>query len=326
MNQHEFDFNKDVNELTYTEEDSLRINKIVSDYQEKKNIIIDEVIIINLFFEEYCIEITKKLKSLGYFDVTWEFESNSFGRFYYDFINDNKTFNSSTLSEFIVLYFYNINSSVRANDFQNNSISDFSLDRKITEGILEQIQVEDFHNAVLNYMVYLKIWNQYKIYNNPFNNNKALLIHRIFAEKVWPKSLISYEAICEFEKSIKKQINYISGKNIYLPFFDTKVSSHYSENYLKERTKLKENIENLFEYDLTDESESYHYLIEDLINKPTERDHKKNIILSKVDKQMIPNEEDINMFLKLYESTFEKELGKMLLSKFYLYDFLDFDR
>ena len=100
----------------------------------------------------------------------------------------------------------------------------------------------------------------------------------------------------------------------------------YSENYLKERTKLKENIENLFEYDLTDESESYHYLIEDLINKPTERDHKKNIILSKVDKQMIPNEEDINMFLKLYESTFEKELGKMLLSKFYLYDFLDFDR
>ena len=132
MNQHEFDFNKDVNELTYTEEDSLRINKIVSDYQEKKNIIIDEVIIINLFFEEYCIEITKKLKSLGYFDVTWEFESNSFGRFYYDFINDNETFNSSTLSEFIVLYFYNINSSVRANDFQNNSISDFSLDRKIT--------------------------------------------------------------------------------------------------------------------------------------------------------------------------------------------------
>jgi hypothetical protein len=111
-----------------------------------------------------------------------------------------------------------------------------------------------------------------------------------------------------------------------LPFFDTKANRYYSENYLKERTKLKENIEKLFEYDLTDESEPYHYLIKDLINKPTESDYKKNIILSKVDNQMMPNEEDVKMFLKLYESTFEKKLGKLLLSKFYLYNFLDYDR
>lgn len=324
MNQQEFDFNKDINEPSFTAEDNLRINEIVFDYQAKKNTINDEAIIIKLFFEEYCIEITKRLKSLGYFDGAWELESNSFGRFYYDFINDKKTFNSSTLLEFIVLYFYNINSSVRVIDFQKNSISDFSFDRKITESILEKIQVEDFHNAVLNYMIYLKIWNQFKIYNNPFNNNKALLIHRIFAEKVWPKNLLSYEAINEFEKSIQKLINYLSDKNIYLPFFDTKANSYYSENYLKERAKLKENIEKLFEYDLTDESESYRNLIEDLINKPLESSYKKKIILSKVEKQMMPREEDINMFLKLSESPFENELGKWLLSKFYFYQLLNY--
>lgn len=325
MNQQEFDFNKDINEPTYTAEDNLRINEIVSDYQAKKNIINDEAIIIKLFFEEYCIEITKRLKSLGYFDGAWEFESNSFGRFYYDFINDKKNFNSSTLSEFIVLYFHNINSSVRAIDFQKNSISDFSFDRKITESILEKIQVEDFHNAVLNYMIYLKIWNQFKIYNNPFNNNKALLIHRIFAEKVWPKNLLSYEVINEFEKSIKKLTNYLSDKNIYLPFFDTIARSYYSEKYLFERNKLEENIVKLFEYDLTDETEPYRCLIEDVINQPSANWYKKDIIRSKVNKQMIPGEEDIEMFIKLYESPSENELGKWLLFKFYLYGFLNYN-
>jgi hypothetical protein len=325
MNQQEFDFNKDINEATYTVEENLRIDKIVSDYQAKKNTINDEAIIIKLFFEEYCIEISKRLKSLGYLNGTWEFESNSFGRFYYDFINDKQNFNNSTLSEFIVLYLYKINSNVRVIDFQNNSISNFIFDRKITESILEKIQIEDFHNAALYYIIYLKIWNQFKIYNNPFNNNKALLIHRIFADKVWPKNLLSYEAINEFEKSIQKLINYLSDKNIYLPFFDTQANSYYSENYLLERAKLKENIEKLFEYDLTDESEPYHCLIKDLINKPTESDYKKNIIISKVDKQMMPNEEDFKMFLKLYECTFEKELGKTILSKFYMYNFLNYD-
>ena len=86
-----------------------------------------------------------------------------------------------------------------------------------------------------------------------------------------------------------------------------------------------ENIYKLFEYDLTDESEPYHYLIKDLINNPKESGYKKNIILSKVDKQMMPNEEDVKMILNLYECNFEKELCKTLLSKFYLYNFLNYD-
>lgn len=36
MNQQEFNFNKDINEPTYTAEGNLRINEIVSKYQDKK--------------------------------------------------------------------------------------------------------------------------------------------------------------------------------------------------------------------------------------------------------------------------------------------------
>jgi hypothetical protein len=326
MNQQEFNFNKNVNEITFTPEDNLRINEMVFEFQDKKNSLNDETIIINLFFEIDFIEITKKLKALSYFNGDWEFEVNSFGGFYYDFICSNTTFNSTTsLSEFIVLFFYKINDNIKAIDFQKNTKSDFYFDRKVTESILDKIQIGDISNAVLNYIIYLKIWNIFNIYNNPFNNNKALLIHRIFSEKVWPKNLISYESINEFEISIQKIINDISDKNIYFPFFDTSESNHYSENYLKERSKLKENIEKLFEYDLTDESEPYFYLIEDLINNPQENAYKKRIIISKIEKQMMPSKEDITMFLKLYNSPFEKELGKTLLSNFYLFNLLNYD-
>jgi hypothetical protein len=324
MNPQEFDFNKDENDLIYTPEDNLRINKIVSDYQDKKNTINDNVIIIQLFFEEYCIEITKKLRILGYFDMSWKFESNSFGRFYYDFIYDNKSFNNSTLLEFIVSYVYKINGSIRAIDFQKNSISNFHFDRKITEGILKKIQNKDFDNAALNYLIYLKIWNQFKIYNNPFNNNKALLIHRIFAEKIWPKNRISYEAIDEFQKLVQKLINYISTKNLYFPFFDTAESILYTEKYLQERAKLKINIEKLFDYELTDESEPYNSLIDDIINNPLENQYKKELIQSKVEKKMLPSFDDIKMVEKLYRFSTEKEFGKWLLSKFYLFNTLDY--
>jgi hypothetical protein len=324
MNQQEFDFNKEVNDSTYSLDDNIKINKIVASYQDKKNNIKDEVIIINLFFEEYSIEITKRLKSIDYFLGTWVFEPNSFGRLYFDFICNKPNINSSSLSEFIILVLGNLNERIKASDFQKNSISDFSFDRKITEGFLEKLQIGEIHNVILYYVIYVKIWNHFKIYNNPFNNNKALLIHRIFAQQVWPKTLISYEVINAFEKSVHQIINSISHKNIYMPFFDRKESNEYLEKYLIERTNLKENIEKLFEYDLTDESEQYHILIEDILKKPLENAYKKDIVYSKINKQMMPNEEDIIMFQKLYESTSEKELGKLILSKFYLYNLLDY--
>lgn len=326
MNQQEFDFNKDINEPVCTAEVNLRINEIVSDYQLKKNTINDEVIITKLFFEEYCLEITKRLKSLGYFDGSWEFELNSFGRFFYDFIYNKKTFNNSILSEFIVLYIININAVVRAIDFQNNSISNFTFDRKITEGILQQIQDGDIKNAAFLYLVYLKIWNHFDIYNEPFNNQKAQLINDILSKKIWPKNLISYELYFEFEQKVKQLLKSLSLNNIYIPFFDDKVNSLYSEIYLNSRNRLRGNVEKLFEHDFTDETEPYFSLIEDVISNPSENSYKKKIILSKVEKQMMPSEKDVNMFLKLYESAFERELGKSLLSKFYLYNLLNYDR
>lgn len=325
MSQQEFDFNKDVNEPTFTWEDNLKIDKIVSDFQDLKNKIKNETLIINLFFEEHCIEISKRLKSLGYFDEVWEFETNSFGEAFYYFITKRNSFNNSTLLEFIIYFLGNLNESIKASDFQKNSISNFSFDRKITESILDEIQENNINSAVFIYVVYLKIWNSFKIYIEPFNNNKALLIHRIFSDRIWPKKLITYEVFNEFEKSVQTHINYILNKNIYLPFFDVISRSHYSEKYLQERIKLKENIERLFEYDLTDDSEPYHCLIEDLINNPLENAYKKDIIRSKVNKQMMPKDEDINMFLRLYENQSENELGKLLISKFYLFELLNYD-
>lgn len=323
MNQEEFDFNKVVNELTYTAEYNLRINKIVSDYQDKKNYLNYETIIVNLFFEESCVEIINKLKSLDYYDSEWVFEANSFGMRFYKFIKERETFNASTIYEFIILIVCNLNVNIKAIDFQNNLIDSFALDRKITEGILQQIQDGDIKNAVILYLVYLKIWNHFDIYNEPFNNQKAQLINDIFSKKIWPKDLISYEVYFEFEQNVKQVLKSLSLNDIYIPFFDDKVNSFYSEIYLKSRNKLIMNIEKLFEYDLTDETEPYFSLIEDVISNPSENRYKKDIILSKVDKQMMPSEEDIKMFVKLFESSSERELGKWLLATFYLYEFVE---
>jgi hypothetical protein len=325
MKQQEFDFNRDINEPIFKSEESLLIDEIVSVYEAKSKFQKDEKIMFQLFFEEHCIEISKRLKFLGFFNGEWKLDKNSFELFFFDFIKNKITFDSSTLSEFIISLLGKLKIKVETTDFQNNSISVFSFDRKITESILEQIQVGKIHNATLIYIVYLKIWNHFKIYNDPFNNNKAWLIHKIFSESIWKKNLISYEAFSEFEKSVQTQIILISNNHIYFPFFDIKDRSYYLEKYLQMRNKLKENIEKLYEYDNTDESEPYRCLIKDLISQPSDNAYKKELIRLKVDKQMMPNEEDIRMFIKLFESSSENKFGKWLLSKFYLFNYLNYE-
>lgn len=325
MNQQELDFNRDVNEQTYTLEESLKINEIVSAYQAKKNVLKDEIIIIQLFFEDYCIEISKRLKLAGFFKGDWKFEENSFGLYFYDFLQNKIIFNDTTLTEFIILLFGHLNCGVKAINFQKNSESDFAFDRKTTEDILNNIVNGDNKTASFIFLAYMKIWNFYKIYKQPFNNNKALLIHRIFSENIWPKNLISYEAYNKFELSVKQIINEASVKYLYIPFFDNQEYDYYSNNYLKEKNKLKQNIENLFDYDLTDESEPYSSLIEDILNNPSENAYKKELIFSKVERKMLPTPNDIEMFTRLYETAIHREFGKKLLSKFYLFNILNFE-
>lgn len=324
MNQQEFDFNKDINKPAYTAEDNLRINEIVSNYQDKKNTINDEAIIIKLFFEEDCIEISKRLILIGFFEGGWTLVENSFGKAFHEFILNQKRLHNYTLSEFIFLFLSSLNCSIKTIDFQNNSKNEFSFDRKITESILNNISEGNTYNAVLLYIVYTKIWNQFEIYTKPFNNHKGQLIHEIFSKRIWPKDIISYKAYSEFEKSVNHIFTVISNKDIYMPFFDKKKSITYSNLYLKYRNKLTENIEKLFDYDLTDESEPYYSLIIDIIYSPQENEYKKELIRSKVEKHMLPSFDDIKMFEKLYNYSTEKEFGKWLLSKFYLYSKIDY--
>lgn len=325
MNQQEFDFNRDINEPTFKAEESFLIDKIVSSYEARKLITKDETIIIQIFFEEHCIEISKRLKSLGFFNGEWNFEENSFGFSFHRFISNSAAFYSSTLSEFLIFFLGKLSGRIKAIDFQKNSIADFAFDRKVTEEIVENICNEDTQNAILLFIAYMKIWNQFKIYNKPFNNNKGLLICRIFSEKIWPKNQISYEAYSKFEISVKDIINNISNENIYVPFFDKKERIDYSVTYLKERDKLMQSVKNLFDFDLTDENEPYYCLIEDILDQPSDNAYKKELIRNKVEKYMLPSPKDVKMFIELYESPTEKEFGKWLLSKFYLYNLIDYD-
>lgn len=322
MNQHEFDFNKDINEPTYTAEDNSIINEIVSDYQTKKNTINDEAIILNLFFEEYFIEIAKRLKTNGYFDGDWNLEASGLAIEIYKYILHKTTLCNSTVLEIITLSLRNLSKNIKIEDFQNNSQLKFSFDRKITKEILEKIECRDIEKAVCLYIIYLKIWNHCEIYVKPFNNPKAQLIYHILASDIWPRKNISYEVFDDFIESVNKILIFISNKNMYLPFFDTEERPFYIDLYLRNRNTLKENIEKLWEHDTIDENENYQHLIKDLIDNPVEKGYKKKIIILKVNNSMMPDEADKKMFMKLYESSSESDFGKWLISRFYLYELI----
>lgn len=326
MNQFELDFNKDVNERIYTAEENYKIDAIVADYNARRLDAREEIIITQLFFEEHCIEIVKRLKSDKYFEGEWKLKENHLSSIFLEFINNKKTLIESSLTEFILILINLLDANIKPIDWQNNEKNKFEFDRKITEGIITNICEGNIEKAAFPFVGYVKIWNYYNIYKNPFNNNKALLIHRIFADKLWPKFEISYDMYRRFEELTKSIIIDINKKGFYVPFFDDEQNSYYTANYLLEREKFKRNIENLFDYDNTDETEPYYSLIEDFLTLQSDSKlHVKNLICKKVDKLMYPSFKDVEMIIKLYESPIEKEFGKWLLSKFYLFNCLNYD-
>lgn len=321
MSQLGFDFNSDINKRKYSVDENHLIEKLVFEYKEKKNIQSDEIIITQLFYETFCIEIATRLKNEAYFEGEWSFINSSLADKFYTFLVSTRKFYESSIIEFVMVIInneFNINHAL----WSNNDTQNLQFDRKITENIIESISTGNSDRIILPYLGYLKIWNTINKYNKPFNNAKAILIHRLFADAIWPKENISYKNYDVFLSKILKIIPLLSSLKLYLPFFDEHKNQVYSNIYLMERNRLLKNIETLFVFDNIDESESYSGLVDMLMNQNS-NDFKiriKNLIKAKIELFNYPSNEDMEMFKKLYEGIDDREYGKYLLSKFYLFD------
>jgi hypothetical protein len=324
MPQMNFDFNTNVNQREYSLEENLIINDLINSYKKKRQFLSDEEIITKLFFEVYSVEIINSLKSSNYFEGNWSFIEAGIPIDFHNFINDNESLDDRLMKKFIflmlVVHEYDV-----IHLWKDNNTHILTFDRRVTEILITLIAEGKIDSALLLYQFYLKMWNTFSIYKKPFNNPKAILIHRLFAQALWPRNKISHTVYAKFESGVSKLIQSIDCKEIYFPFFDQENRDYYSLPYLKERKVFEKNIENLFDYDNTDETEPYYSLIESLLAVQSDSVlHIKKLISKKVDKLMYPGVKDIEMIIKLYESNIEKEFGKWLLSRFYLFNNLSY--
>lgn len=323
MNQIGLTFSKDINQRKYTVEEYQLVVNLVIDYKEKKNSTQDNSILLQLFFEEFSIEIINKLKSDKYFEGNWSFEESDFGLQFYNFINSKNKFDDSCIIEFILNLINSQEFNISPSDWrENNDVNKLSFDRKITEVFIDLIIENKLERIIFPYIGYVKMWNYIGLYRTPFNNYKATLIHRILAESLWPKKNISYDNFSDFELKIYQIFQPINQRLIHLPFFDKENREGESSQYITEKEKLKYNLNMLFDYDNTDENESYLNLIESLMNNSSEeiKDKLRKLIENKLAKLIYPNMTDVDAFQKLYLEKEFKEYGKWILSNFYFYD------
>lgn len=322
MNQLHLDFSKNINQRFYTFEENQIIDELVSNYKTRKNNYSDVSILTELFFEKYCIEILIRLKSDGYFEGNWSLSKVGFGTYFYNYLNSNNKLDESTIIDFVKKLIDEQGINISQSNWKENDVKKFEFDRKIADGFIKLIIENQLEKAIMIYIGYTKIWNDFKIYNNPFNYYKGIVIHKILSEALWPKKNISYDMFSNMESHIAQLFKNINKNTIYLPFFDKKIRDDASVQYLTEKEKLNTNINNLFEYDNTDENESYTSLIENLIGNPSEemKSKQRQLIKRKVDKFMYPTNDDVDTFYKLYIDKENKKYGELLLSKFYFFN------
>jgi hypothetical protein len=170
------------------------------------------------------------------------------------------------------------------------------------------------------------MWNYYKIYKRPFNNSKAIIIYKTFIESIKPGHGFTYSKFEKFTNQLQCLFLKIGLGNLFIPILDSNEYAYFSPGYVLKRKEFESKISNLFDYENTDESEAYANLINQLILNPEEETRDKLIatIQLKLQKKMLPTEIDVKLFCILLSNNKYKDLGKLLLSKFYLYNHINY--
>ncbi len=287
-------------------------NEFYKDVFEILGVYEGDILLNNLFLEENCVEIINSLKKNQFFSVQNINISSkdSISSEFREFI-----FSKSEFSEFDLIQFLKnksikiTNTSISINDWKNeNTNSNPIINNFCSFFTNSEITIE---NKIFGYFLFVKIWNQFDDYINPFNNSKGIVMYRNLNYYLENND---FEIFYNFFQTVLKTSNSLFVKYKYQPIIDNEENDSYRSGYLKQREDFNKYLDSFKKRKFLNDKMSYHQLSEVLKSSEDvllSNDCQK-LIIQKIKNFEYPDNNELNTLINLENEKFKLQICKML--------------
>lgn len=287
-------------------------NEFYKDAFEILGVYEGDFLLINLFLEEKCVEIINSLKKNQFFNSQNINVSSkdSISSHFCDFIFSKSQFSEVDLIEFIKNKSIEVtNGSLSLNDWINENINSNPMVNKFCS-FFTNSEVT-IGNKIFGYFLFVKIWNHFDDFINPFNNSKGIVMYRNLNNDLENND---FEIFFNFFQIVLKTSNSLFVKYKYQPIIDNEENDLYKIGYLRQREVFNNYLDNFKKRNSLNLKMSYHQLFEVLKSSENEllSDVCQKIIIQKIKNFEYPDNHELKAAIKLENEKFKMQICKML--------------
>ena len=279
-----------------------------------------EYLMCNLFFEDNCaLIITSLIKQKVFRHITIHFHNvDSIGYDFYNYIFNKLDFTNQDLIEFLKGKSIEVTQTISEFDWKDKNINSHPLVNKYAI-FFTQVNNENIKTRVYGFYLFVKIWNYFDGFSNPFNNTKGILFFNNLNSFCKENG---YNDFYLFYNQMLNSLGLLFCKFQCVLFDDRTNSEILRKGFRKKRKGFFKFMElQLKRNNTTFDNTFFQLIINFTNNQDKELKAKcKSIISEKLQNLQYPNNQNIQRIKKLSVNKKQKnQIEKIFFDKLYLY-------
>lgn len=252
-----------------------------------------DYLILNLLLDENCIEIINDLKEINIFEdeIVKVTNANLISYSFFNIIKKDLHFTEDKLVTFLKDNIIELTQTIKVNDWRNDNEQSNPLIRKI----IKSITLDNNENSIFIYFLFVKIWNYFDEFSEPFNNTKGIAVYYNLIESL---NKLDGDDFYDFYRVLEELPRHLFVNPSYFPIIDNKNESEYKTGYMIRRTDFFKIIESLRNISEISTLTSFVELIKIYSNSEDKKLVKicKETIMTKLNLLEYPNTDEIIYF------------------------------
>ena len=199
-----------------------------------------DYLMLNLLLDENCIEIINDLKQINIFEdeIVKVTNANLISYSFFNIIKKDLHFTEDKLVTFLKDNIIELTQTIKFNDWRNDNEQSNPLIRKI----IKSITLDNNENSIFIYFLFVKIWNYFDEFSEPFNNTKGIAVYYNLIESL---NKLDGDDFYDFYRVLEELPRHLFVNPSYFPIIDNKNNSEYKTGYMIRRTDFLKIIESL---------------------------------------------------------------------------------
>jgi hypothetical protein len=284
-------------------------------------------LLMNLFFEKDCMYIVNSLCKLNAFDDVSSTNLSQLSSKFIEFIKEKCLVKSSFTNEnekaLIQSFLMELISNIENSDWTPERSKSNTIIRKFLKYVNENLNTENLENGIMAFLLFIKLWDCFDEYSNPFNNDKACVFYNIINAEIKTKlDNSSADLYVHLSNEIINTTSSLFVELKYIPLIDNSDNNYYNSGYLAQRMRNQDLMNQAREIEKISSSWNYIDLIKEVSEDCPNYQFQRylNSIIEKIKKYNYPTDDEIKIINEIQSNKNIDLLKMTLFEKLYIFE------